>query len=291
MNIVGLMPVRNASWTIKFTIPSLMSWVDHLCVLDHASVDDTWDVLLGLKEAIPGRITLHKEENPVWNEMEHRDRLLAMAKKENPTHLALLDDDEVVTANLVPHMRDFVEALAPKQLLDLPMIGCYRGLDQYRIDSSGIWQDAWASVAVGYDESLRWRASDDGYQLHKRQPLGSLFHVSARYRPVKLRNLGGLIHLMYASTRRLKAKQALYKMIESVRWPGRALRENMDRYYSEMASEDGMALAPCPLWWWDGYDRSKVDLAQEPWQELEAKALIQKHGAKKFEGLDLFGMI
>ncbi len=123
-----------------------------------------------------------------------------------------------------------------------------------------------------------------------------------------------MLHLWGASERRLAAKQALYKITERIRWPGKATRE-IDAYYNlamhpEASRGTGftsqweyatvpngatmsMDLVPISGGWWAGYE----DLLQylhvdaEPWQEAECRKLVREHGSAKFKGLDLFGVV
>ncbi len=138
------------------------------------------------------------------------------------------------------------------------------------------------------------------------------------------------MHLQFVSERRLRAKQALYKMLEVTRWPGREPIEEVDRKYSlavygppkmDLENSSGLvkhfgvakaaaiiraarevnsisddpeqALGYAPADWWAKYEPwlKYMDLNAEPWQEQACQRLWQQHGPKTFEGLDLFGVI
>ena len=132
---------------------------------------------------------------------------------------------------------------------------------------------------------VRWQSERDGYDYHHREPYGSHPGAAARH--------GGVMHMQWVSWRRLKAKQALYKMIETVRYPGRRTPAVVDRYYNHAVNESGITLGAVPATWWAPHQHllPYLDLDHEPWQEGECKRLWAEYGAAKFRGLDLFGVV
>jgi hypothetical protein len=116
----------------------------------------------------------------------------------------------------------------------------------------------------------------------------------------------GLMHLQFVSQRRLRAKQALYKLTEVIRWPGRepnqirAVDERYNlavygQYRAPAPHEAGLleaSLTSAPMnTWWKGYEHLMRHFhpSGEPWQEAEVLRLLAEHGREKFAGLDLFG--
>lgn len=109
---------------------------------------------------------------------------------------------------------------------------------------------------------------------------------------------GGVLHLWGANERRLRAKHALYKMVETIRWPHKS-RAEIDRLYNLAflpaagpQFEQRWHFAEVPFEWWLPYQHllPYLDLAATPWQEEECSRLHTLHGARRFEGLDLFGV-
>lgn len=302
MKLVCLMPVRNSAWVLGLSARAVLKWCDHLVVLDHASTDPTPAVLMELAEFYPDRMTVLNEPDPQWNEMAHRQRLLIEARQLGATHIAMVDDDEVLTANLLPPIRRYVEDTPNGAILQLPWIAMTGAIDQYR--SSGVWSQQQCSIAFRDAREFHW-AARNGYDFHHRHPMGLPFKGAIPIR--ELGKHGGLMHLQFASERRLRAKQALYKMTEVIRWPGREPVQLVDRRYNiAVYGHDGSSLqrayrVQCgpdildraPAGWWDGYGSlmEYLHLDDEPWQEAEARRLWREYGPKKFEGLDLFGVI
>lgn len=100
------------------------------------------------------------------------------------------------------------------------------------------------------------------------------------------------MHLQFVSDRRLRAKQACYKMQEVLRWPGReAVHVVNDRYNPAVYGSGAMATVPAE--WWAPYQQwmEHLHVDAEPWQEKQCKAWMAEHGPEKFKGLDLFGVV
>ena len=106
MKLVALMPVRNEEWILRLSAAVALSWCDHIVFLDHASDDETGSILLSLAAARPGQVTILLDPDPTWKEMEHRQALLDAGREVGGTHFALVDADEIITANLRPHIRE-----------------------------------------------------------------------------------------------------------------------------------------------------------------------------------------
>ena len=107
--------------------------------------------------------------------------------------------------------------------------------------------------------------------------------------PIAAQGGGGLLHLQFASSARLRAKQALYKMQEVLRWPGRQTPDQIDRMYDGTTLDVPRHTSPIPEAWWAGVARAHIDVGAEPWQSAEVRRLWAEHGPERFAGLDLYG--
>jgi hypothetical protein len=294
MKIVAIMPARNESWIIGLSARALLRWADELVILDHCSDDGSREREWGIALEYPGRLTVLTDNDPTWHEMAHRQRLLECARDRGATHVVTIDADEVVAGNLMPHMRDIVEDLPPGMVLQLPWITCRDSI--YQQHRSGLWAQQHASAAFVDDPVLCWKQRN-GYDFHQRAPMGQ---AEVPFRPITHAG-GGILHLQYSSRRRLLAKQALYKMTEVIRWPGRDSLAVINQRYDwsvygapqKPVGEAVFDLAPIPLEWWAGYEHlmQYLDVDAEPWQEAECRKLLGVYGGEKFAGLDLFGVV
>jgi hypothetical protein len=109
---------------------------------------------------------------------------------------------------------------------------------------------------------------------------------------------GGVMHLWGLSERRLVAKHAAYKMIETLRWPNKS-RAEIDRMYSQAFDpganrqfEQQWRYERVPEEWWQPYEPllRHLHADAEPWQESMCRDLYAKHGPARFKGLNLFGV-
>ncbi len=292
------MPCRNEDWIVGLTARALMRWVDHLVVLDHASTDSTPDILFNIAREHPGRVTVLNEPDGVWEEMRHRQRLLDEGRKRGATHIALVDADEILTGNLVESVRQMLAEAPAGSIFQLPWL-CLRG-SVNRYHATGVWSEQQVSTGFRDDPAYFWSsAGRGGYDLHHRHPMGRFMPPCC---PIPVhgakRHSGGLMHLQFVSGRRLRAKQAWYKMQEVLRWPGRDSvsvidqRYNLAVYGQSVASAEVPVCEVCPPEWWGGYEDLMIHLKPhiEPWQEAKVKEALAVYGAKKFAGLDLFGV-
>lgn len=302
MKIVGLMPCRNEDWVLGLTARAALMWCDELVILNHASTDGTEDIIRGLLiDYSPGRVTELYVPSSTWEEMDQRQRTLIEARKSQATHIAIIDADEIISGNLCPLMRRSLNSLPSHGLLELPQI-CLRG-SITQMHTNGIWAEQYTPILFADDPVLKWENAADGYAHHHRAPLGRPLRS---FRTIRS-NEGGIMHLQFLDDRRLRAKQCLYVMNEVIRWPGRKRPEEINRVYGYAVYGHDIRLgvlerqrihgpqrfAEVPVGWWEPYR----DLLQylhpdsQPWQLAECQRLWAEHGASKFAGLDLFGVV
>lgn len=299
MKLAALMPVRNEDWVLNVTARRALDWADVLVILDHASTDRTGEILNGLVNRYRERLCVIDEPDPTWREMEHRQRMLEAARAEGATHIASIDADEILTPNLVPQIRGMIEDLDPGELLFLPWLAI-RAMHWGTCKFSYIADNVDSSVVVAWKDDPRyyWSAEDrGGYQFHHRHPFVKgpesyqhpIFPLTAEQ--------GGMMHLQFLSIRRLLAKQALYKMQELLRWPGKyfggedtAALLKVNALYDHTIQRLANPVRPLPSAW--SFDTREMNIWDpEPWQLAECRRLIAEHGRERFAGLDLFGIV
>jgi hypothetical protein len=278
------MCVRNESWVLRFSLPAVLSWCDAVVVLLHACTDASANIVDEIASEHHGRVHVLEEPDPVWNEMNHRQRMLEVARERGAEVLALIDADEILAAPLRTAVRDAADRLLPRQTLVMPWLNLWRSLDVYRRDAS-LHGSGYQPMAFRDAFGMCWLPAHDGYQHHKRAPLGALEQCLLLDRP-------GLMHLQRACWRRAVARQAWYKVTEALRYPNRQRPHELDRQYSAALAEDYARLHPVPPDWWAyGLDRGLIDCRDwADWQELEVKRLLAQHGRERFGELDLFGL-
>lgn len=300
MKIVVTMPVRSEDWCLGLTARAVLKWADELVILDHASTDKSLDIAIQVEHEHPGRVSVIAEQNSRWEEMRHRHRLLELARDRGATHVAIVDADEILSSNLLPSIRNLIEKTPKGSILQIPWLAMRGSVGQVHI--AGPWSDG-QNVSTAFVDSpeLHWSsAARGGYDFHHRHPMGSSL---VPFMPLKDRN-AGLMHLQFISGRRLRAKQYLYQLTETLRWPGRETPHVIRQRYSlsvygncephagwEARMDKTLAEAPVKLWW-EAYEPLMQHFKPHtvPWQEAECLRLLEAHGPKRFDGLDSFGI-
>jgi hypothetical protein len=289
MKLIALMPVRNEDWCLWYTLPRLLDWCDEVVVGLHSCTDGSVEMVNEVSRQSSGRVSWYHVSDPEWHECQHRQRLLDTARSRGATHVVIVDADEVLTANLLHLIRPCVEENTKNgHILQLPWVCLARGLDFYY--AAGPWFNNWVTTAFRDAPEAHWKARD-GYDFHHRHPMGlrPLFT-----RPVPQRE-GGLFHLQFVSERRLKAKQALYKLTERLRWPDREPVQMVDKRYNLAVYDSNpakLATSEVPRSWWPDRDGAQGLITAPdviPWQETECQKLVYAY-PKLRDGLDLFGV-
>ena len=288
MQLVGLMLVRNESWVLNCTLRGALKWCDSVVVMDHASTDATLDNINEISnEAGKGRVYIyHWPDGSKWDEMLQRQRLLEMGRSVGGTHFGLIDADEIVTANNLGGIRGWVEQLNPGGVLDLPMIPVWGDLDHYRDDQS-VWSKANLSTAFADAPGMGWapRGSEQ-YQHHNRVPHNSKGRVIPAAALTYLG--GGVMHLQWASWKRVVAKHRRYKILERSRYPNYQVKDIDDKYNLAVSEQHPKRSAIPPVWWGD-YHKSDIKLDSPIWFDEDSRRMINEKGVEYFNGLNLFG--
>jgi hypothetical protein len=285
MKLCGTMLCRNEDWIVGLSARAALMWLDYLIILDHASTDGTHNILVELQQEYPQKVQILWEANPEWREMEYRQRMLHEARMWGATHIAIVDADEVLSGNLINRIRPEIETIGPMHDFAPPWVGLRDSIHCYHTD--GVWGNNWVSTAFLDNPNYYWR-SREGYDFHHRRPMGMTMQYHRPWRQGE----GGLMHLQFVSDRRLRAKQACYKMQEVLRWPGRKPVHEVDEMYNRAVYEKGR-MAMVPEEWWQPYDKWMHHLKPDamPWQETQCKLWWREYGRDTFQGLDLFGVI
>ena len=279
MRIIGLMVARSEAWILPASIPAALQWLDGLVILDHASGDNTNQVICSFEsDIIAGKIVTSRIDSPNWDESTYRKVALSHGREMGGTHFCVLDSDEMLTPTFYDLLKSEAAAMQPGDLLRLPWLQCWRSLDQYRSDAS-TFGHAGVNFLFCDSPELKYELPRDGYQLHARVPSG--LHP----REFGDRDLGGVLHFQHANWRRVLWKQMLYQMDELIRWPNRRPAAVVSEQYKPTTNEDGIQFSPIPDSWWP-VSKDLIDMNAEPWQKAEVIRLLHVHGWKKFAGLD-----
>ena len=281
MKLIGLMLARNEEWVIGCSLRAALQWCDSVVVIDHASTDSTSKIILDIAFEYDGRVILHKwPEEEHWFEMYVRQKSLEIGRLAGGTHFAIIDCDEVLTANNIPFVRNWFSRLSNGAVLDVPMIAPWKSLDYYSPNTQGIITLGWKDMP-----EMGWAPrGEEKYHYHNRPPHG----MTARYGIADI--TGGVFHLQWASLGRVEWKHIHYMMSERIRWNYPVAQIN-DKYHWWNRPPHGSNLEAIPESWWGNHHRDLINLEAHSWYEAECSKMVKKYGAEAFAGLDLFGWV
>lgn len=284
--IVAILPCRNSAWVLGLSARALLMWVDELHILEHACTDATGDIICDLQNEFPHRVFDLCIDSGIWQEMSHRNLLLESARAHGATHIVTIDDDEVLTGNLLPTIRQWVENVRPGAILTLPWLQLRGSIDQ--VISTGMWAQQPVSVAFRDEPAFCW-ATTNGYDHHHRHPCGRPFVAQAAMSP--LNRTGGIMHLQMVSDRRLRWKHLHYKLTEHLRWPEKPVAQIECQYNATVnACVTAETQAAPPIWWHAYRDLLQyLDVDAEPWQRGEALRIMREHPGIE-AGLTMYGI-
>lgn len=296
MKIIGLMLCRNSDWILGLSARAALMWCDGLVFCMHSCTDETRKIVAEVHRENRCKVAFRSCWNDQWNEMQMRQDMLEIgrgmaAECKNPTHFALIDDDEVLSGNLLPNIRDMVEETPKGSVLMLPWLQVVNAVNEpaeWGVMTSGHWGRSPVSVAFPDLPELHWAAQAGGYDHHHRHPMGRPF---AGHYPILNRD-AGLMHFQFASRRRLLAKQFWYQLQERLRWPSRPVDQIAATYSFTVAESAAAKVATVPAEWFEPYEHlmQHLHLDREPWQEAECKRLLAQNPGVG-EGLNDFGLL
>ena len=279
--LVALFLVRNEEWILRASLTAAREWCDQIIVMDHNSIDSTPQIAKDMADVYI------RKDGDEWFEMEFRQELLNAGRKLEGTHFALIDADEILTANLYESVRNAVFSYRCGEVFLVPMVTVWRSPFQYRNDLGSPWANARISVAFADDRfgplepKIHYSVGREKYQHHQREPK---FNRGLVYHGVKT---GGCMHLQWVVWDRVVAKHRWYKMMERVRYPEKP-PELIDRQYNLTINEDGLNLANIPSEWIDPAVFDQIVLDHTPWHVEACREMIRKHGEAMFSGLELW---
>ena len=298
--IIATVLCRLDSWSLPLALRSALEWCDEVVVGIHEpggkAVDPCWGVIASLTKStdVAKRIDVVALGNEAWDEMEMRQRLLERARELGATHVAIVDADEAVTADLCGDpIRKAVLALSPGNALDVPMVSPHHGGSQigsclHKARTDGVFSRAKITLAFADAPNLAWKNAADGYCYHNRPPRGIQNRIELACEP-----MSGVFHLQYADLRRLACKAAYYKITERLKFPDReeSSPAALNKKYDWTLEDDGETYAEIPPGRWlypFGAGTDFVDLHEVPWQAWAVVVLVERHkGTSVLDGLVL----
>ncbi len=128
MKVITLVPVKNESWILDFSLKNFSLFSDEILLLDDASEDDS----VAVASAYPKvKVIPYKDNDPHVNMSKRRTKLLEAGRASGGTHFVCLDADEVISDGLTKNIRGELLQLSAGQKLLLPWILINRSLEDF----------------------------------------------------------------------------------------------------------------------------------------------------------------
>lgn len=233
-----MVPVRDEAWILDLFLQAASLWADHIVVSDQASTDTSREIA-----ARYPKVRLVSYPTTVFNETEHRTRLVAEARRiPGPKVLVGIDADELLSASVLTSTEWQAALAAPEgTLIEIAYHNLRPGFRQS-------WTVRHIALAV----------VDDGapYRHH------AIFHSPRVPCPdgcgtVTVGDVQ-LLHYQYTDWARMRSKHRGYIAFERVHEPGTS-GVSIYRQYHHMDSMPPSALRDVDPEWFAGYQRLGVD--------------------------------
>ena len=272
MRLVALMLTRNGAWSLRATAPAALTYCDDLVLSLHRCEDESAQIAADLAAAHPGRVHVLYRDDEVWPEIEHRAATLAEARKIGATHALVIDDDDLLSTNLVDRVREQTARVPP---------GGYMIAPRWRVVSrESADQVRWVTAAWGMADGLGYAP----IALHESPRHPRLDNAVGQW-TAGLTD-GGMLHLSGLQSGGEAARIAYYRMQARLRCPDLPLEAIHQRY--RLDRPDGV-LTPVPASWWPTGAWEQIDWQRPLWQAVECRRLLARYGAERFAGIDLLG--
>lgn len=286
MKIVGIMLSRGNGWILGLSARVALKWCDTLIIHDKGSLGNTEQVVHELLASEQNRIKLMETRDPGEESASDYNVMLELARSERATHIAFLNPEEALSSNLLPAIRQHIQFLELGQMLELPMIACWKSFKKYRNDKSP-WSTVDQPIAFRDSPSIHWRESSSNKDEIYPQGI-----VWGSFRPIS-RVKGGILNLERVNWRNFRAKHHLRRMRESLKWLGDGEIEKANHRFKALLDEAGIKLSKIPASWWTEYlDLFEyVLMSGKSWYESEATKLWSENDAMLFEGIEVPGEV
>ena len=280
------MLTRNSEWVLGFSARAALMWCDRLVLLLHRCNEATLEIAGQVATEYAARVSLMTDNAVEWEEMRMRQSMLDRARQDGTTHIAMVDDDEVLTANLLPSIRQWIADAPGDKIVQVPWLAMMDGLS--RVVVGAMWGQQNVSLTFRDSPVWHWKAQN-GYDFHHRHPMGWITSINS---PAMLSDRrGGLMHLQFSSRERLIWKHILYQITERRRWPARDQKAMVEMYSRTVREADAAQMVETPGAWIDPYRglRQYFHPESTPWQAVEVLRLA-KENPGILDGLNTFGM-
>jgi glycosyltransferase involved in cell wall biosynthesis len=200
MKIITLLPVKNESWVLPFSLKNFELFSDEIVLLDDASKDSTVEIAKRFSKV---SIVQFQENNDIVDMSKRRSVLLEEGRERGGTHFVFLDADEIFSQSFIDSINKNLSRMNPGDTMLLPWINTSVREQQFFYSPK---EEKNYKDFIFCDDKL---STFTHKRLSEARTPGQ--KKSKMYVPFKD---GFVIHLQYALEKRYHLKQAWYRMQE-----------------------------------------------------------------------------
>ncbi len=219
MKIITLVPVKNESWILHFSLKNFSIFSDEIIILDDNSSDELREIAKGYPKV---KIAPFKTAEEHVDMSLRRNILLNEGRNSGGTHFVFLDADETFSDSFANNFREKIASAQKGETLYLPWIF--------------VMQDG-KDLCFNSKEKLFYKDFifyDDGVSIYRKQFLSEERtpgnHDHKRYFPFKT---GYVLHFQKLAQKRNQLKQAWYRCNELIEGTRSARRINATYRHSK----------------------------------------------------------
>ena len=212
MKIITLLPVKNESWILRFSLKNFSIFSDEIIILDDNSIDD---LKIIAQEFPKVRIIPFSTTEKFVDMSLRRNILLSEGRLAGGTHFIFLDADEIISDTFSQNFRDSISNMNPGDTLYLPWIFVAQENEELCFDSK---------EKTNYKDFI---FCDDKKSIYQKQFLSEARTPGDRksklYIPFEK---GYVLHFQNLARKRNQLKQAWYRCNELIEGSRSAQRIN-----------------------------------------------------------------
>lgn len=220
MKIITLIPVKNESWILAFTLRNFSLFSDEIIILDDSSTDDS----VAIAQLFPKVTVIPFTSKETHVDMSvRRNILLSEGRKRGGTHFICLDADESLSTECIQLLPKHLTPLLPGDTIFLPWITLFEKENNFYFASSE------------KEHYKNFIFCDDGKTVYPQQaiseartpPFPTGKNISIPY------SKGSVFHFQYVARERTRMKQAWYMCNELIEGKRSAKRINATYRYTK----------------------------------------------------------
>ena len=271
LKIIALLPFKNEAHNLFAYMKNILKLADLVIGYDDNSSDNSLKIFKDLG-GLP--ISFALEDNFArGGQYKIRNELLNKGRELGGTHFIVLDADEVFNENFTDIGRNFIRQLDSGEVLQLLWVSCYPDMDHY-VSGKSPW-------APKYHDFI-FCDSKQSYYPKSGLHFGRIPALSEKRVKVDPK-IGAVLHKQFIFKEDFELKQCLYRMHEFLEGKSSTFAINHTYSITRQGFKD---ISELPQMWRsnEGFFSSSIST----WRRDEVRSMLNTHGVRKFQNLDIW---